>query len=305
MSKIVKMQKKEDMNMKKTAIVTDSNSGITQNKAKELGIFVVPMPFFINGEMYMEDITLSQDEFYQKLASGADISTSQPSPGDLTDLWEHLLKEYEEIVHIPMSSGLSSSCENAMSLSMAFDGKVQVVNNQRISVTQYQSVMDAMIMAEDGLNALEIKTKMEEMALDASIYITVETLEYLRKGGRITPAAATVGTILNIKPVLQIQGAKLDAYAKVRGKVKAKKTILDAVKEDMASRFKEYAQQGNMEFGAAYSGNLEEALIWKQEIEEAFPEIPVRMDPLSLSVSCHIGEGAIAIGCYRKYQSVK
>lgn len=305
MSKIVKMQKKEDMNMKKIAIVTDSNSGITQNKAKELGIHVVPMPFFINGEMFMEDITLSQEEFYRKLASGADISTSQPSPGDLTELWEQLLEENDEIVHIPMSSGLSSSCENAMSLSMGFDGKVQVVNNQRISVTQYQSVMDAIMMAEDGFSASEIKNKMEDMSLDSSIYITVETLEYLKKGGRITPAAAAVGTILNIKPVLQIQGAKLDAYAKVRGKVKAKKTILDAVKEDLATRFKEYAQQGNMEFGAAYSGNLEEALIWKKEIEEAFPDIPCRMDPLSLSVSCHIGEGAIAIGCYRKYVSVK
>ena len=203
--------------MSKVAIVTDSNSGITQEQGKELGIFVLPMPFFIDGELYLEDITLSQSEFYEKLGADSDISTSQPSPGEVMDLWDKVLEEYDELVCIPMSSGLSSTCATAITLAAEYDGRVQVVDNQRISVTQEQSVLDAMNLREEGKSAAEIKEILEKEKLQASIYITVDTLKYLKKGGRITPAAAAIGTVLNLKPVLQIQGEKLDAFSKARG----------------------------------------------------------------------------------------
>ena len=203
--------------MGKVAVVTDSNSGITQGKAKELGIRVLPMPFFIDGELYLEDITLSQEQFYERLNNDSDISTSQPSPGSVMDLWDEVLKEYDEIVYIPMSSGLSSSCETAISLSQDYEGKVWVVDNQRISVTLKQSVLEAMKLVQAGKSAEEIKAILEDEKKESSIYITVDTLKYLKKGGRVTPAAAAIGTVLNLKPVLQIQGGKLDAFAKVRG----------------------------------------------------------------------------------------
>ena len=219
--------------MKKIAIVTDSNSGITQAQAKELGITVLPMPFFINEELFFEDISLSQEEFYQRLEEDADISTSQPSPGDVIDLWDKLLEEHEEIVHIPMSSGLSSTCETAISLSQDYDGRVQVVDNKRISVTLVESVMDAIKLRDAGKSAAEIKEILEREWAEATIYITVDTLKYLKKGGRITPAAAALGTVLNLKPVLTIQGDKLDAFAKVRGWKAAKKTMLKAIDKDI------------------------------------------------------------------------
>lgn len=225
--------------MKKIAIVTDSNSGITQEQAGELGVFVLPMPFFINGEMFLEGITLTQEDFYARLEEDADISTSQPAPADVMELWDRVLEEYEAVVHIPMSSGLSASCATAMSLSRDYDGKVQVVDNQRISVTQKQSVMDAMELVRQGRTAEEIKTILEKEKKESSIYLTLETLKYLKKGGRITPAAAAIGTIINLKPVLQIQGDKLDAFSKVRGKAKAKRIILDAIKNDLDTRFRE------------------------------------------------------------------
>ena len=280
----------------KTAIVTDSNSGITQAQAKELGIFVLPMPFFINEELFFEDISLSQEEFYQKLLEDADISTSQPSPGEVMDLWDKVLTEYEEIVHIPMSSGLSKSCETAMMLAQEYDGKVQVVDNQRISVTQRQSVMDAMELVSKGTPAAEIKKILEDMKLESSIYITLETLKYLKKGGRVTPAAAAIGTVLNIKPVLQIQGEKLDAYAKVRGFAQGKRTMLDAIRKDLSDRFSDTPVE-QMHFAVAYSGaRTEEVNVWIKEVEEAFPGAKVEFtDPLSLSVSCHIGAGALAV----------
>ena len=254
--------------MGKVAIVTDSNSGITQEESKKLGIHILPMPFYINGELFYEDITLSQEEFYKKLAEDAEISTSQPSPGDVMDLWEGLLEEYDEVLYIPMSSGLSSSCDTAMGLAMEFEGKVHVVNNQRISVTQRQSVLD----------------------------VTVDTLKYLKKGGRITPAAAAIGTVLNLKPVLQIQGDKLDAFSKARGWKSAKKTMLDAMEKDLKERFA--GEEVHLE--AAYTCSAEEAQEWKAEIEARFPGYDVVMNPLSLSVSCHIGPGARAIACSRK-----
>ena len=211
------------------AVLTDSNSGITQEQAKKLGVYVIPMPFFIDGQQYFEGINLTQEEFYEKLKNDADISTSQPSVGELQDEWDKLLKEYDEIVFIPMSSGLSGTCQTAAMLSDDYDGKVQVVNNQRISVTMRQSVLDAKLLVSKGYSAAQIKEVLEREKMQSSIYITLETLKYLKKGGRITPAAAAIGTVLNLKPVLQLQGEKLDAFSKTRGKNSAKKIMLKAL----------------------------------------------------------------------------
>lgn len=279
--------------MGKIAIVTDSNSGITQRQARVMGIYVLPMPFYINGDMYYEDITLTQEEFYQRLAEEADISTSQPSPADVMEMWDDILKEYEEIIHIPMSSGLSSSCETAIALAQDYDGRVHVVDNQRISITQRQSVLDALWMAGQGLSAQEIVDVLMREKLEASIYITVDTLKYLKKGGRVTAAGAALGTVLNIKPVLQIQGEKLDAFAKVRGFKAAKKKMLDAIEKDITKRF----AGKKIYLMAAYTCAEEEAEEWKKEIEARFPGYEVHMDPLSLSVSCHIGPGSMAVAC--------
>lgn len=280
----------------KTAIVTDSNSGITQNEAKELGVFVLPMPFFINEKLFYEDITLTQEQFYEKLLQDADIKTSQPSPGEVMDMWDKVLEDYDELVYIPMSSGLSKSCETAFMLANDYEGKVFVIDNQRISITMRRAVYDAQEMIKNGKTAAEIKAKLEEEKLESSIYITLETLKYLKKGGRITPAAAAIGTVLNIKPVLQIQGEKLDAYTKVRGKDAGRKKMIDAIRKDLDVRFAKY--KGQMHLDLAYSGNYEEALGWRDQVLEAFPEFDpadVHMDALSLSVSCHIGHGALAV----------
>lgn len=286
--------------MRKIAIVTDSNSGITQDEGRKLGISVLPMPFYINEVMYLEGVTLSQEEFYERLKKDEPISTSQPNPGEVCGLWDTLLKEYDEIVYIPMSSGLSASCETAMGLARDYDGKVQVVDNQRISVTQKQSVMDALTLVQAGKSAAEIREILEAESRESSIYITLETLKYLKKGGRITPAAAAIGTVLNLKPVLQIQGDKLDAYSKVRGKKQAKRVMLKAMKEDFDSRFAEYAKRGEMCLEMAYTGNQEEAEEFKKEVQEMFPDYEIQMDPLSLSVACHIGHGALAVACSKK-----
>ena len=286
--------------MSKIAIVTDSNSGITQEEGRRLGVAVIPMPFFINEKMYLEGITLSQEEFYKWLEQDAAISTSQPSPGETMGLWDSLLKEYDEIVQIPMSSGLSATCATAMALSQEYAGRVHVVDNQRISVTQRQSVVDAIALRDAGRDGAQIKQILEDEKSNSSIYITLETLKYLKKGGRITPAAAAIGTVLNLKPVLQIQGEKLDAFAKVRGKKQARRTMLKAMKADFESRFKEFVDNGEMCLEAAYTGNAEEAMEWKQEIQEAFPGMDIHMDPLSLSVACHIGQGSLAIACAKK-----
>ena len=274
----------------------DMDRVITQGK--ELGIFVLPMPFFIDGELYLEDITLSQSEFYEKLGADSDISTSQPSPGEVMDLWDKVLEEYDELVCIPMSSGLSSTCATAITLAAEYDGRVQVVDNQRISVTQEQSVLDAMNLREEGKSAAEIKEILEKEKLQASIYITVDTLKYLKKGGRITPAAAAIGTVLNLKPVLQIQGEKLDAFSKARGWKTAKKTMLNAIEKDLNGRFADVKDQ--MALGMAYTCSKEEAQEWKAEIEERFPGYEIMEGPLSLSVACHIGPGALAITCMKR-----
>ena len=284
--------------MSKVAIVSDSNSGITQSMAKELGVTVMPMPFFVGDKTLYEDIDLSQEEFYQMLSEKTDIHTSMPLVGNVTDTWDELLKEYDEIVHIPMSSGLSGSCETAMMLSQDYDGKVQVVNNQRISVTQRQSVLDALALAKQGRTASEIKTILERDKFESSIYIMVDTLYYLKKGGRITPAAAALGTLLKLKPVLQIQGEKLDAFAKVRGWKAAKKTMLNAIEKDLNERFADVKE--DIILGMAYTCSKEEAMEWKQELMNRFPGYEFLEAPLSLSVSCHIGPGAMAVTCIKK-----
>lgn len=285
--------------MKKVVVVSDSNSGITQSEAKELGVTILPMPFFINGETLYEDIDLTQDEFYQKLGEDVEISTSMPLVGNVTDLWDKLLEENDEIVYIPMSSGLSSSCETAYMLSQEYDGRVQVVNNQRISVTQRQSVLDAKALAEKGKSAAEIKEILERDKMESSIYIMVDTLYYLKKGGRITPAAAALGTLLKLKPVLQIQGDKLDAFAKARTVKQAKSIMIEAMKNDFANRFHDEKGE-HMHLEMAYTHNEEDAENFKKEVQEAFPGMEIVMNPLSLSISCHIGPGSLAIACSKK-----
>ncbi len=281
--------------MAKVAIATDSNSGITQSEAQALGIRVLPMPFYINEELFFEDVTLTQEAFYRRLAEDADISTSQPSPGDVTDLWDQLLEEYDQVVYIPMSSGLSASCETALMLASDYRGKVFVADNQRISITQRQSVLDALEMSKAGMDGQAILDVLIRERLESSIYITVDTLKYLKKGGRVTAAGAAIGTVLNIKPVLTIQGAKLDAFAKARGWKAAKKIMLDAMERDIAQRF---AGQ-EIHLAAAYTCTDEEAREWRGELEARFPGYELRMDRLSLSVACHIGAGSMAVGCSR------
>ena len=263
--------------MSKVAILTDSNSGITQAQSKEMGVTVIPMPFFIDGEQYFEDINLTQEEFYKKLQEDADISTSQPSVGELQEYFDKLLKDYDEIVFIPMSSGLSGTCQTATMLADEYDRKVHVVNNQRISVTQRQSVIDALNLAKKGYSALEIKEILEREKMESSIYITLDTLKYLKKGGRITPAAAAIGTVLRLNPVLQIQGEKLDAYAKARGKASAKKIMLKAMADDMEKRFADSFKKGRVHMEAAYAGNREEAEEWAEIVKEEYPQLDFHM----------------------------
>ncbi len=289
--------------MKKIAIMTDSNSGITQKEAAGLGISVLPMPFMINDTTYFEDINLTQDRFYEFLENDAVVSTSQPSPDSLIHMFHKLLAEYDEVVHIPMSSGLSGSCQTACMLAQEpeFDGKVFVVNNQRISVTQTQSVLDAVELAQKGYDGAQIKKILEEDKFNSSIYIMLDTLFYLKKGGRITPAAAALGTLLKLKPVLQIQGEKLDAFAKARTKSAGKSMILQAIKNDIENRFGGFDESAKerVTLHIAYTKDAEEAELWKQEVMEAFPGFRLKMAPLSLSVACHIGPGALALACTR------
>ncbi|MCI5952291.1 MAG: DegV family protein [Anaerostipes sp.] len=287
--------------MKKVAIVTDSNSGITQSMAKDYGVFVLPMPFHINGKTFYEDITLSQDEFYEYLKGDADISTSQPSPGDVTDLWDKLLTSYDEIIHIPMSSGLSGSCQTAMMLAEDYENKVWVVNNQRISTTMKSSVLDAKAMADKGLSAEEIHKRLTDTKFDSSIYIMLDTLKYLKKGGRITPAAAALATLLKIKPVLQIQGEKLDAFAKCRTVKKGRSTMLDAAIKDSAERF---GGIDNVRLNVVHTENPDAAIEFRKELSQAFPvtEEDIPIDVLSLSVACHIGPGCLAVTIEKKME---
>ena len=292
--------------MSKVAIITDSNSGITQSQAKEMGIQVVPMPFFVNGDTYYEDISMTQEEFYEYLAKDAEVTTSQPTPDTLMNLWNETLKEYDEIVYIPMSSGLSSSCGTAMMLSYEeeFENKVFVVDNQRISVTQRQSVLDAIELAQKGYSGAKIQQIRLREKFESSIYIMVDTLKYLKKGGRVTPAAAAIGTVLRIKPVLQIQGEKLDAFAKVKTLKQAKSTMLKAVHKDFEDRFHD-PEGENFYIEIAYTADDTEAQLFKKEVEEEFPGHEVWVGPLSLSVSCHIGPGALALAIAKRVDELK
>jgi len=283
------------------AIMTDTNSGLTPEQAKELGVYLLPMPILIDGNAYYEHQSITPKEFYEKMRAKADISTTQPSPADLMDLWEEILKTHDEVVHIPMSSGLSGSCETAAGFAREFNGRVHVVDNHRISVTMRQSVLEALQMTKDGKTGAEIKAYLEKDGLESSIYIAVNTLEYLKKGGRVTPAAAMIGTVLNIKPVLTIQGEKLDAFEKARGVKQAKKAMIKAMKKDMDKRFAKERAAGIMGLHIAYTANDKEVIDgWIVEVKEAFPDFEVDAHPLSLSVACHIGPGALAIACEKK-----
>ncbi len=288
----------------KTAIVTDSNSGITQKQGEELGIFVLPMPFMIDGQTYFEDIDLTHEEFYSRLEKGADISTSQPSPVDVTELWDRILKEYDEIVHIPMSSGLSSSCQTARLLAEDYEDKVYVVDNHRISVTQRQAAVDARDLAAKGWSGNQIKTILEEAARDSMIYITVDTLKYLKKGGRITTAAAALGTILRIKPILAIDGGKLDAFSKARTMNQARSTMLKALERDLAERMEDAgAEKTYLEI--AHTSNEEMAREFEEQIREIYPWAEIYTDRLSLSIACHIGPGSLACACTKKLKELE
>lgn len=286
--------------MAKIAIVTDSNSGITQAEGKKIGIYVLPMPFMIDEVTYYEDIDLTQEQFYEKLKSGANIATSQPSPDSVTSLWDKLLQEYDEIVHIPMSSGLSGSCQSAMAFAADYDGRVQVVNNQRISVTQRQSALDALQLAAADKDAAQIKEFLENDKFNSSIYIMLDTLYYLKKGGRITPAAAAIGTMLRLKPVLTIQGEKLDAFAKARTTSQGKTMMINAIKKDINERFGGMTEDKHIWLQIAYTHDRAAAEQFRTEVEAEFPGYDIHIDPLSLSVACHIGPGALAIACEKK-----
>lgn len=287
----------------KIAVVTDSNSGITQAQAKEMGVAVLPMPFMIDGETYYEDITLTREQFYQRLKDNADIATSQPTPDSILKMWDKLLKEYDQIIHIPMSSGLSGSCSTAMMLAGEdeYEGKVFVVDNRRISVTQYQSVKDAQMLAAMGMEGTQIKKRLEETAADSVIFITVDTLKYLKKGGRITPAAAALGTLLKIKPVLIILGEKLDSFAKARTMKQAKTMMMNAIQKELDGRLHD-SECRNCHLAIAHTDNEEAALEFKKEVEERFPNADVYMAPLSLSIACHIGPGSLAVTATRKME---
>ena len=278
----------------KVAIVTDSNSCITQKESKELGVFVIPMPFMINGEEYFEDINLTQDEFYEKIEGGAEVVTSQPSPEVVMNLWDDLLKEYDEVVHIPMSSGLSGACQTAMMLADDYDDRVYVVNNQRICPTLRDSVIDAKKMADAGESGARIKEQLEKTKFDTSIYITVGTLEYLKKGGRITPAVAAIGNLLKIKPILSIHGEKLDSYAMARTVNHAKTSMISAIKNDM-NELIECNDYSRYRICSAYSSDVAQAEEFAKMIEEEFPGCELTIKPLSLSVACHIGPSSLAI----------
>ncbi|MBQ8527709.1 MAG: DegV family protein [Lachnospiraceae bacterium] len=296
--------------MKKIAILTDSNSGITQSEAKEMGIHVIPMPFTINNDTYYEGINLSQEQFYEFLAAEATVSTSQPSPDTLIVMFKKLLKEYDEVVHIPMSSGLSGSYQTARMISQEddFAGKVFVVNNQRISVTQKQAAFDALALSKKGYDAIQIRDILEEDKFNCSIYIMLDTLYYLKKGGRITPAAAALGTLLRLKPVLQIQGEKLDAYAKARTSNQGKTIMMQAIRKDIETRFGGWdAKTPDRVFlQVAHSNNEAGAMAFRVEIEKEFPGLEIRyVEPLSLSISCHTGPGALGIAVTQKLEQTK
>lgn len=286
--------------MSKIAITTDSNSGITQEQAEKLGVFVVPMPVIVGDKVHYEDIDISRAQFYEKLSRNIDVSTSQPSPAHIIKLWKNLLTSYDEIVYIPMSSSLSGSYQTSRIISNEFEGKVHVVNNMKISVTQRQSVLDALEMISVGMSGLEIKETLEEDKNNSSIYITVDTLDYLKKGGRIPPTLATIGSFLKIKPILQIQGENLDSFAKARTRKEAKKIMLNAINNDIINQFSDNSTENEILLQVAHTDEAEAAEILKEELEAVFPEYPIYLDHLPLSIACHLGAGSLGVGCIKK-----
>lgn len=288
--------------MKRVAIVTDSTSGISQREAKDMGIFVLPMSFNIDNNIYYEGMNLSAEDFFAMQSNGSVISTTAPSPGELLAFWEKILREYEKLVYIPLTSGLSSACNTADILAQHYNGRVLVVDNHRVSVPLKQAVCDALNMLEENKTAEDIHAYLEKDGPNSSIYITLNTLEYLKKGGRLTPAVAAIGEVLGIKPVLQIQGGKLDIFSKCRGLTIAKKKMLKAIENDMKNRFANDVASGNIALEVAYSGSLENALEWKSEVESYFSDYKVDMAPLALNICCHTGAGALGVGCTRKYK---
>lgn len=284
--------------MSKIAVVTDTNSSITQEEAKKLGVFLLPMPFIVNGTEYFEGITCTYERFFEMLAAGDDVSTSQPSPESVTGLWDEILKTYDSIVHIPMSSALSGSCGTAKALAAEYNGRVCVVDNKRISISQRESVFDALALAKRGLTAAEICVQLEETAYNASIYLAVNTLELLKKSGRVTAAGAALATLLGLKPVLQIQGEKLDAYAKVRGMAAAEKAMLKAAEKDLQTRF----AGKKVHIATAYSGDIKPALEWRKTVRRYFDDSRIELYKLPISISCHVGAGVKAIGCFEYFE---
>ena len=290
--------------MPRVAVITDSNSGITQMDGKNMGINVVPMPFSIDEKTYYEDINLTREEFFQMMADDKEIVTSQPAPGDLMDLWDKALEKNDQVVYIPMSSGLSGSCQNARMLANDYNGRVFVVNNQRISVTQKRSVQDALALVEKGYDAARIRDILEKERFDASIYIMLDTLKYLKKGGRVTPAAAAIGTLLRIKPVLQIKGERLDAFSKARTLNQGKSIMINAIHHDIDTQFGG-VDKGDVWLYAVHAQVPEAFSVFEKEVQDAFPNIPAEKGQLSLSVCCHIGPGALAMACVKKSDSLK
>ena len=282
--------------MQHTGIITDTNSGMTQAEARECGVILMPMPFTVDGKNYIENVNMSYSEFFDRLAGGAQVATSQPSPEDVMACWKKALEDYEKVIYIPMSSALSSSCQSAKLFAEDFGGRVLVADNRRISISQKQSVYDALRWRDMGLGAEEILQKLLDTALDASIYLTVDDLKYLKRGGRITPSVAAIGTVLNIKPVLQIQGGKLDTYKKVRGLHAAQNTMLDAIRKDLETRFADMP----MLLRTAYTGDASMGKAWNAQVQERFPGFEVTGDPLPISIACHVGPGVIALGLMRK-----
>lgn len=280
-------------------IVTDTNSGLTTQEARESGILLMPMPFTVNGRNYIENVNMTYDEFFERLAGGASVATSQPSPEDVTGCWEKALQTYDQLIYIPMSSALSSSCQSAALFAEDFGGRVHVVDNRRISISQKQSAFDALHWRDQGLSAGEIVQKLMDTALDASIYLTVDDLKYLKRGGRITPSVAAIGAVLNIKPVLQIQGGKLDTFRKVRGLHAAQKCMLDAIRADLNERFAGVP----MILRTAYTGDADVGRVWNTQVQAQFPEYHVTSDPLPISIACHVGPGVLALGVIRKIEA--
>lgn len=285
--------------MKRVGIVTDSHGGISLMQARELGIKVVPMPFYFGDDCYYEGISITREEFFERLNNGESVSTSQPSPETVMEAWREALSEYEKVLYMPLSSGLSGSCNTARMLAMEeeFEGKVFVVDNGRIATPMHRSILDALELIDEGFSAQEVQAILEEAGSKMSIYIAVETLEHLKKGGRITPATAAIGTVLNIKPILKLNTGVLETYQKSRGMKKARQEMLAAMKYDFDVTFKEYADNNEIYLMAASSADEVTTQEWVDEIKAYFPGMEVLCDDLSLGISCHTGEGALGIGC--------